>query len=298
MQVFSKHTYRSILTEYLKACEWLQNCGVAYSNSRFDEYKNILNDLTIAHETNAFESFSTDYIYIVNAVVEANELVRIFNGLNISNDIDYSQRLSEIAKGRPLRYEEGNNTRARNISFELLIAARFVEAGYNVIFYDNADVKVEYRGLELFVECKRLNSKNQAQKRISKGLKQLHRRYKTATNPLLAKGLLAVSIGRIINPDFDLLRAETSEELSRKAHLINNNFVDKYSKYLHKTKDRRTIGSIILLDTPGVIKEEKNLLTTIIEVGVDRSCESDSIDEKWLQDIANKVFMKKANLRR
>ena len=88
-----------------------------------------------------------------------------------------------------------------------------------------------------------------------------------------------------------LLTGKTAIDVGEMATKYNVRFIEKYKTYLHNTKDKRTIGSIVVFITPSVITDE-NLLTRCSQVSLNNSCDKDSIDYSWLKDIADNVFSK------
>lgn len=292
MHNFSRSSYIEVYDEFEKASEWLVLCGVHYSKSRINKYKEILSKLADAQKANSLFDIGEDditFVEFMNSAQEAEEVISIYRGLSqIDSDL-FQDRLVKILKGTEFRVDELHNSHGRDIAFELLVAAKFVTSGFSVDFGTEADLKVKYKDITLFVECKRIKSKKKVQRRIKEALKQLHKRYKTASDPSSSKGLLSLSIGSIINPGMKLLTGKTATDVGEKAEKYNARFIEKYKKYLHNTKDKRTIGSVIILTTPSIILDE-NLLTRCSQVSLNNSCDKDSIDYLWLTDIADKVF--------
>lgn len=293
MHNFSKSSYIEVYDEFEKACDWLASCGVHYSKSRINKYKEILAKLAEAQKSNSLFDIRDDikFVEFVNSAQEAEEVISIYRGLSQINSDLFQDRLVKILKGTEFRVDELHNSHGRDIAFELLVAAKFANSGFPVDFGTEADLKVEYKNVTLFVECKRIKSRKKVQRRIKEALKQLHKRYKTASDPSFSKGLLSLSIGNIINPDMKLLTGKTAIDVGEMAAKYNAWFIEKYKKYLHNTKDKRTIGSIVVFTTPSVITDE-NLLTRCSQVSLNNSCDKDSIDYLWLTDIADNVFSK------
>ena len=85
------------------------------------------------------------------------------------------------------------------------------------------------------------------------------------------------------------VREKIYREFESQIQKCNIRFIEKYKKYLHNTEDKRTIGSIVVLTIPSVVTDE-NLLTRCSQVTLNNSCDRDSIDYLWLNDIADNVF--------
>lgn len=177
----------------------------------------------------------------------------------------------------------------RDFSFELSMAAKFVSAGLTVDFGHDADLRVPLNDLTFFVECKRLKSPQQIQKRIKEGAKQLHKRYVKSETPHKARGMLAISIGKTVNEKLGLLEGSSPTELGQTAFAHNRAFIEKYKSYWQAPKDGRTIGVAVVLDAPGILKGERQL-TTLHEVTMNNAVPVDTAEYRLLIGMADHVF--------
>jgi hypothetical protein len=226
-------------------------------------YKSLFGCLAKHQVADTLEDFFQDYTFAewVNAAHEVAEIVRIYEGLGGSNDRALSSRLSDSIKGQDLYVLDSNHRSGRDFSFELSIAAKFSRAGFQVDFGHDADIKVNIEGTGFFVECKRLKSEKKITARIKDGLKQLHKRYAKSSNPASSRGLLAISVGKILNSDLGLLEGEDSKEVGDQAFLHNKRFIEKYKDAWQGKKDQRTLGVVIVLDSPAILRRNKQLVT-------------------------------------
>lgn len=288
---YASTTYVGASAQLDRACEWLNAIGINYSPTRVGKYRKLFASVARHQLSNTLERFHEDgqFEEWVNAVHEVAEINRIFDGLSEQDGIDLVQRLKKSLKGHHLHVFEDDDSSGRDFSFELSIAAKFVRRGFAVDFGDDADVAVDIGSVRFFVECKRLKSALQIEKRISDGLKQLVTRYENAPTPAMARGLLALSIGRIANEEFGLLVGQNAKALADAAFRHNAAFISAYKSHWQLGVDPRTLGAVVVLDTPGMVEEEKKLVTCH-EMTMNNSVPIDSDDYQFLLHVAGQVF--------
>jgi hypothetical protein len=274
----------------------LSRLGIEYSRTRIGRYKDLFGALARHQVAGTLDAFYDQYSFEdwVNAAHEVAELSRIYEGLCEQAAPALVTRLKNAVKGQEFYTLDSENRSGRDFSFELSIAAKFVGARLPVDFGHDADIRVALEGVTFFVECKRLKSPKQIQKRIKVGIKQLHKRYVKSNEPHSARGMLAVSIGKIVNKNLGLLEGSDSVELGRKAFAYNRAFIEKYKSYWQSQRDSRTIGVAVVLDSPGVLKANKQLLT-LHEVTMNNSVSPDTEEYGLLLSMAEHVFNKKHN---
>lgn len=294
MHFYTSHTYIEAYAKLDKACAWLDELGIAYSRTRIGRYKNLFGALARYQLADTLDAFYDQYSFEnwVNAAHEVAELARIYEGLCEQAAPALVTRLKNAVKGQELYTLDSEHRSGRDFSFELAMAAKFVGAGLPVDFGHDADIRVLLEGFTFFVECKRLKSPKQIQKRIKEGIKQLHKRYVKSKEPHSARGMLALSIGKTVNENLGLLEGSDSVELGRKAFAYNRAFIEKYKSYWQSQKDRRTIGVAVVLDSPGILKANKQLLT-LHEVTMNNSVAPDTEEYSLLLSMAEHVFNKR-----
>lgn len=276
------------------ACAWLRGIGIEFSNTRVGKYQRIFADLARCQLANTLDDFFVLHTFAewVNAAHETAELIRIYEGLHSTNDPKLVTRLRDALRGHELYVLDSDDRSGRDFTFELAVAAKFARHGYAVDFGADADVEVVLDGVTFFVECKRLKSERKIQSRIKAGLKQLHRRYVASSNPSAARGILALSVGKTLNSALGLLEAKNDKALGTTASLHNEAFIERYRKYWQTKVDPRTLGVLVVLDTPGMLSMEKKLVT-VHEVAINPSIPAGTDDYRLLLKVANEVFAKR-----
>ncbi|MDO9481391.1 MAG: hypothetical protein Q8S96_22720 [Hydrogenophaga sp.] len=290
---YESQTYVQASRHLDEACNWLHDIGINYSTTRLGRYQKVFSDLARCQLANAPDEFFQLHTFAewVNAAHETSEIVRIYEGLRGNSDVNLTSRLRDALRGHELYVLDTDDRSGRDFTFELAVAAKFARHGFPINFGAEADVETKIGGVTFYVECKRLKSERKIQRRVKEGLKQLHGRYKASNDPGAARGILALSIGKTINSSLGLLEADDSESLGTKASLRNAAFIETYRKYWQKNIDRRTLGTFVVLDTPGMIRSEKKLVT-VHEAAMNNSVPVGTPDYQLLVHVANNIFAK------
>jgi hypothetical protein len=288
---YTSQTYVNASAQLDSVCNWLESIGVEYSRTRFGKYKVLFSDLAEHQRAGNLDAFYDEYTFesYVNAVHEVAELMRIYEGLNGQNNPNMVTRLRKSLKGHELYISDLKDRTGRDFSLELAMAAKFARNGYDINFGHEADLEVDIKGIPFYVECKRLKSPKKIKTRIKEGLDQLHRRYVKSKLPAQARGLLILSIGKIYNSNLGLLEADNPKSIGDKAFAYNQVFINKYRSYWQTNVDQRTLGTGIVLDTPGILKPVKQLITCH-EVAINNSVPINTSDYYLLRKIADHVF--------
>jgi hypothetical protein len=139
---------------------------------------------------------------IFTSLYEAYEVNRIYRGLRALAEYVGAQRLREILGGQFSYVDEGaHNAKARNASFELVVAACLSSCGFTLKVAGATDVCVEFDGHHLLFECKRPQSANSLDENVDEALKQLRHRMQALKLPLM-RGFVAIDVSKVVNPHF------------------------------------------------------------------------------------------------
>ncbi|MFZ5697254.1 MAG: hypothetical protein ACOY9J_00760 [Pseudomonadota bacterium] len=290
---YASTTYIDAADRFDSACDWLNGLGIRYSTTRVGKYQRILRHLASCQSSGALGEFYSSYPFEVwvNAALEAAEIVRIHDGLSGDKNLGLVEKIREAIRGHELYVLDNSDRSGRDFSLELVTAAKFASAGYRVDLTGDADVSVMFGAHPLYVECKRIKSPAQINKRLKEGVKQLHRRYVACDIPRSARGILVVSISRLVNADMGLLEAKDDVELGDKATYHNMKFIDAHKAiWQHQKMDGRTLGVAVLLDVPGILLNKNRQLVTCHEISLNNSVPPSSENHALLMQIARKVF--------
>jgi hypothetical protein len=262
----STQTFEKASQELDAICAWFQEIGIKFSVTRVGKYRAIFAALSAAQRLKDMSVFYKRYkeLDYFNAIMEREQLLRIYTGLEGIKEKELIDRLKKCVRSHELSLLDTENRSGRDFSLELDVAAKFVKAGYQVDFAHDADVSASKDGQTVFVECKRLKSSEQVKDNIKKGLKQLVNRYKSSKNPTECRGLLVLSIGKIVNQKFGYMEGDNIEDVGNNCALHIQDFMNKYARYWAGA-DHRSLSVMLVLDTPGVARD-RHIVYSVHEV--------------------------------
>jgi len=134
----------------------------------------------------------------LTALVESAELGETADYLATCDPDILRPKLRDILRGPPLPIEEDSTSNhARNIMFELSLAAKFDRVGVRAHLSEHPDLWIEVGGKKLLVECKRPFARRAVKDRLSDARRQLDRRF--PNEPAGTRGLIALSLSKVIN---------------------------------------------------------------------------------------------------
>lgn len=274
---------------------WLSSHGKEPIGTRIAMYQKDLGRLVKAYSEGKLDELlnKRDAETLLNSFLEARSLVLIHKGLKLiqGQDNALGQRIKDLLKGPEHSNQESSKTssnQARNVSFELVVAAYFAIAGYKIDLSTDADLSIEDVNTMLFVECKRPQSENGIEPNINDALKQLTRRYEESNFNGEKRGLLALSISKIVNPEQRLLVAKDDQDLHTKMSNILEKFIRKYEYLWAKPKDARTLGIIVHLHTPAEVEGEDSYFTAR-NTGFSSITVEGTPDDNYFCEIAGKL---------
>ncbi len=275
------------------AAAWLTEQGLRVEPTRIGEYKRIFGEILSLYQAGKFnEDKNREYFpKYINIVFEVQELVYIYDGLSPLMTADLSSRFQMFLKG-PTSYTDENiktsSNVARNIAFELLVAAKLASAGLIVDFGTNADLKVILGDFVIYVECKRPQYYHQLNSNINGALSQLEKRYKSHNSTSQPRGIMAISLTKVLNPTQDILVVKNTETLHSSTERILDDFQTEYKSKWFLPRDKRTIGALIYFSSPTSIENE-NIIAHAYQIDFTNCCDPKSEDMKIIRRIAKQV---------
>lgn len=133
------------------------------------------------------------------SLAEAVELAQTMPWLRSYPPENLAKKLREALKGPlSLGAETTLSNRGRNITFELNLASRLIQKGHRLLPLPNVDLATEIDGQVFVIECKRPFTESRFRKAVLAAYKQLKRGIPRSIQP--AWGMIAVSVGRVLNP--------------------------------------------------------------------------------------------------
>jgi len=253
-----------------KAADWLSDMGLSFLRTRIGEYTKNISILVDLHEKGNYEEMNRLYPTLVNSLYEAGEWLTIYRGLGFLQNQSLAKRLRDFLKGPEWFINEKSSSASnlpRNIAFELLIASGIATKGIEPDFTTHSDMAFPLESKNILVECKRPQSLSAIEKNIKFAAKQLNRRFQSNIRPNV-RGIVAVDISKVSNPDFKILDTPNTETLNSYLTTTVTSFIDSFGYIWNRIKHRKIVGLLVRFSGVAVIKN-MNLLTYFQQWGLD-----------------------------
>lgn len=248
--VVTPHSLSEIHDNYKAAIKWLASIGFQIERGRLQQYGKILTTLSDNYPENGWGDFENESyrIQVTTMLLEVRELVSIYKGLSASSDAnEFNNEIKHYLKG-PFRVadEKPSNAsnRARNIGFELYLNSIFLKAGFKPEYDTAADLSFNVGNARYFVEAKRPTTNKAIKNVITDANSQLNCRLKSSLSKK-NKGLIALDLTKIINPDDKIMPVHNEEYLFDLMYNEDKLQIDSLRKFWNKKKHKRTIGVLL-----------------------------------------------------
>ena len=265
--------YDVILERLTEAMLFCSSHGLTLDGSRFEIYRQRIETLcekirkgSIKETAPHLAGSHSDLEYFF-PLTEAAEFGDVLPYLQTLDPSVLHKKIELILRGPVLPNDENlASNQARNILFELTLAARLWRAGFQPRLGEHPDLICAVEGKELFFECKRPLSPKKVKKRINEAGDQLRANLKEAAPG--TRGIIAISLSKILNPGDKLYVGPN--ELSMRRGLEQEIFTsaEKAEKAWHKFHGSRIIGIIFHLITPGHDQESTRYVIAQHTLGI------------------------------
>jgi len=195
-----------------------------------------------------------DRFELMWGLMEAKEFSGIFPFIKEwhKDNPDYIKRkLEVILMGTDSPGDETPvNNESRNTLFELVLAGILAGNGVDIRFESNADLAVHTNWGPIYIECKRPYSNKSLRSNVLKAEKQLVRRLRTTTN---ARGAIAISVSRVINPDLRLLCGPTHKAILEKLEDEQRVVAERHLNILTTIDEKKIILALFHMSAPAEV---------------------------------------------
>ncbi len=234
------------------------------------EYERAIDVLIASFQTRDFDRMRKELLRILTSLFEIHEIIDIHRSLGGKFDNELKRHLETYAKG-PAKYTEEKTAAAsnvaRNIGFELILMAKLANAGIPLDFSIKSDVAAKFDGRSLLFECKRPQAESGLSGNIKTAFRQLEEKYQNPQR-LRYRGLIAIDITKLFNPDFLLYERDDAEALNSGLGRIVDGFVARHARLWQKGRNKKTIAVLVRLAIIGVNKAKNNMFTYCQQFGV------------------------------
>ncbi|MEO6421367.1 MAG: hypothetical protein ABIR84_01420 [Candidatus Nitrotoga sp.] len=243
------HTLQGIAADFEVAVSWLASVGFPIARGRFAVYKKAIVTLATDFPTHGWGDLSdaARRDMVCTTLLEVREMISIYRGLSGLDDPAATRDLNLYLKGpfsavREMPHNASN--RPRNIGFELYLNALFAYAGFKPIYGTNADLSFNVEDQVFFIEAKRPTNAKAAADLIGDANKQLTRRLKERHSHK-AKGIIALDLTKIINPENKVMPVLSEEHLYNLMFNEDRRQIDALSEVWHSKKHKRVVGILL-----------------------------------------------------
>ena len=246
-----RHSYAQQLADFTAACAWLSHCGVNVSPTRMGLYQRILSEIVEYHRAGKMDQLiaKRHFDTLTDVLLETSEVNEIHRGLASCETSEVTDSLRKFASGCTLLVEEcrGGKNVARNIGFELDMTAAFKICEVPTTLGTAADIWIRLGGTPIAVECKRPFSQKALAANTNDGFRQLRRRYREHKSPSNVRGILALSVSKMLNQEARLLKGDNAADIKGSTTHISHAVSQEIERLLDNARDDRTVGVVACL---------------------------------------------------
>jgi hypothetical protein len=248
-------SFSDIVSETRAAQEWLVAHKVKFDKTRFDRYFRDADNLERVWQVDGgSELIDNRGIYpLLTSLSEADEVGKIYRFLSgdPGNETELIRKLKICLKGPELLSDENPATgsnQARDVFFELVLAAKCVRAGLRPILGEAPDIKLRFGDFHLHMECKRLGSPIALRSAARKAVRQLD---STLSSDRSGLGIIAFEVSKFAGlPDYYIAQdlVEIDELLNSGRREVRQHESLLYPS-LTNIKNQRIVGVIFYMST-------------------------------------------------
>lgn len=203
----------------------IQNIDYIIKNRWKDEFEKIINKL------------GKEFCFSINEGVSFVRIYKMFQ--HFRSDQIPRKALNDILQGPLIAENETNQTaHARNILFELELAASFYESGIQIIGYD--DIEIIHNFTKIQIQCKRPYSQRNVKENLRIAKEQIRKRHNA-----LKKNIIAFSIDKLFKTDSEIQLVNCTQELREIIKHKIYIFVKKHESDWNRIINNNIIGLII-----------------------------------------------------
>ena len=171
---------------------WLEEHGLKVHNTRYTGAKKLLSQGVHAGEIDEDQMVAFQW-----ALLELDDYLQIYESLRNVMHRRFLDTLAKSLKGAHQNKHEGQAVAGRNFMFELVLAAKLAQLGFDVSFDGDADATLKIDKFIIYVECKQPLGENM-DALLKDAFKQIRNRCEQAVAMENEFGIGAICLTRYI----------------------------------------------------------------------------------------------------
>lgn len=281
-------SYSDNLSKLLELKQWLINNTLYTKGSRLECIIERMEKITNYFHSNRMQDLIDEEgnINLWYTLTESSSFIEIYEMVRHLN-INYLPRraIKNALRGPYLPMDElpgDENVNYRNILFELELASKLYKRKINIIGFE--DIQFLFENHHFYVQCKRLFSKKNVLHNIKSAQKQLIRNINTTND----RGIIALSIDKILGLDGMMLKVQNENEIQDKIYSLVNDFIITYNPLWIEDIHPQTVGIILVTKFLTHILD-KNLLSSCFFITIVPLCPPTNQDTAMLRHLAKTI---------
>ena len=259
-----QHNYARAIAELRRAIDWFEKIGANPEPTRVGRYLRQLEEVDQATKANDLQSFyrSHDLGKHIIILSEVEEILGVWRFLSSESSAVFLAKLKQAIRGGIIPADEtrrGGSMRARNVLFELFLGSVYTSAGFQVDFSKEADLLFSFEGRDIFVECKRPQRDHSVNGCIKGAAAQLLCRYPSSSDPSAARGVIALSIGKVITRGSRYRVSSEPPDFLREDYGVFLQFIARHKQRWNAKADSQTLGTLLYLNLPHFVRQDASI---------------------------------------
>lgn len=294
--IIATQNFDKIYQDYSDALEWMKQLGIALGSGRTFNYLKMIRFWKDNYKTASTDDVKNQFPDFVSSMFEIHDFIAIYKSFNNEDNQHLNEIIEKLKKGvkGPINSsdETPKSTTARNFLFEALFAAKVhrPEFGVKAILNAESDTGIQIDKYKIWVECKRISTDAKIKSNVKTASNQLDKIIKKQKGSG-HRGIVALEVTRILNPDDELLVSNNDSSLSRSVDKIMDDFILKYSSIwqeIHTRKSNKILGIVIRFSFMST-SEERNLLVHASQWGLNPRLGIKDVEKFLLQDLVANI---------
>lgn len=264
MTKYSLSTYQDIALQLSELDQWLSRYHIQVGPTRIGHYRRRIDALITAYTAGTIpNAFSREEVSsFILTFQEIQELEYVRQHLSYAPDIGLAGKLRDIVGGPVLTSGEvspGTANHARNILFELTIAATLAAAGFPLLPSGICDLCTSFEGQKVMIECKRPQSQKKVERLVKEGMRQIGKHLGGQADRSF--GLLALSASKVISGGTHVIRTPNKEGIRTELVAAMDQIIQAHGLAWNRNVPCGMVAVILHAGATGIAEDSGQLYT-------------------------------------